>query len=82
MSEPRVSVRATVTLTVEIDVSDAWGGDCAMSQVSKQARESALQVLANSQRADMPTVAEAAIRRMRVVGLPLVKAIAVEEDRR
>lgn len=82
MSDPRVSVRAVVTLTVEIDVSDAWGGDCAMSQVSKQARESALQVLSNSQRTDMPAIAESAIRRIRVIGVPIVKAIAVEEDRR
>jgi len=81
MAEPRVRVKAVVTMTVEVDVSDAWGGDCPMSQVSKQARESAVSVLANSQREDMPVVRDAARARIRIVGVPLVKAIAVEEER-
>jgi len=76
-----VSVKAIVTLTVEVEVSDAWGGDCPMSQVSRQARESAIAVLSHTQ-SDLPAVRDSAIRRLRIVGVPIIKAIAVEEDRR
>lgn len=37
-----VKIRARVRVTVEIDVSDAWGGDCALSQVHRQAKQSAI----------------------------------------
>lgn len=37
-----MQVRAKVQLTLLVDVSDVWGGDCQMSQVYKQAKESAL----------------------------------------
>ena len=36
-----VRVKAHVTMTVEINVTDSWGGDCPMAQVYQQATESA-----------------------------------------
>lgn len=45
MSEPKTSVRARVQLLIEFDVPDNWGGDCALSQVRKQAIDSARTVL-------------------------------------
>lgn len=38
----KIRVSARVRLTVEIDVSDAWGGDCALSQVYRQAVDSVI----------------------------------------
>lgn len=40
-------VTATVTLTIRVDVRDTWGEDCTLSQVLKQARQSALDALNN-----------------------------------
>jgi hypothetical protein len=42
VGDTRVTVRARVRVTLDIDVSDCWGGDCPMSQVVRQARDSAL----------------------------------------
>ena len=38
----KVKVKARVKVTIEIDVSDSWGGDCALEQVHSQAKKSAL----------------------------------------
>ena len=64
-----VTVRARVQLTVEIDVSDVWGGDCPTSQVFDQAKAAALAVTKF-----MP-------RPYRVIGEPAVSAVLVAEDR-
>lgn len=47
-SDPRtrVTARARVQITVEILVDDSWGEDCPVSQIHRQAKESALGVLA------------------------------------
>lgn len=37
--------KATVTLTVEIQTEDVWGGDCTVGQLYEQAAESAIQDL-------------------------------------
>lgn len=43
MSPPRVHVR--VKLSVNIDVGDAWGTDCPISQIEKQATVQAVGTL-------------------------------------
>ena len=76
--EKKVTVRAVVTCTVEVTVDDSWGGDCPMSQVSKQARVSA------ERRLKLVGSAAAGFKddqKVRFVGEPTVKAIIVEEDR-
>lgn len=40
MTKKRVTVRARVRVTLDITV-DSWSGDCAMSQVTKQAQDGA-----------------------------------------
>lgn len=45
MTEKKVSVSARVRVELEIEVSDAWSGDCNLAQVHKQGLESALMKL-------------------------------------
>lgn len=42
-----VGATAIVTLTVEVRVSDAWGPDCSVAQVHRQAAEAAIGKLRN-----------------------------------
>jgi hypothetical protein len=43
MSKPkRVVTSAFVTVKVRVDVGDTWGPECALDQVHKQAKESAI----------------------------------------
>lgn len=41
----KVKVRASVSLTLLVDVSDVWDGDCPVSQVHHQAIRSALDIM-------------------------------------
>ena len=40
------TVRASVRVTLEIEVSDSWGPDCSMGQVESQATSAALGAIA------------------------------------
>ena len=66
----KVSIRAKVKVTLEIEVPDAWGTDCALSQVYSQAKEKALLILSNTN-----------IRGITVLMPTVVTAITFEQDR-
>lgn len=77
MADRNTTVKAIVTLTVEIHLPDAWGGDCAMSQVSKQARRAAAERIELVRAKDgVGLVRDYSVR---IVGDPVVKAVIVEE---
>jgi len=83
MSTP-VKVSARVQLTVEIDVSDTWGGNCAMDQVYDQAVEAARSALAHGIKIDGRYRSDAIpskLRSARTIGEPKVSAVIVEETR-
>lgn len=42
MSIQNIGAKATVTLTVEVSVTDSWGPDCPISQIHQQAITSAV----------------------------------------
>jgi hypothetical protein len=72
-AEKRVRAAARVTLTVELAVPDAWGPDCQIAQVQKQAKESALGIIERiRQRGHVD---------YQIVGEPIVRAILIEEER-
>lgn len=70
MSATRISAKVTVVLSV--DITDVWGGDCPMSQVNKQARESAIGHIARLAKQD-PCV--------QILEAPKVTAVITEECR-
>jgi hypothetical protein len=61
---------ATVTVTVEISNLGAWGSDCQLDQVYKQAAESAIGKLRTGMRE----------QDFRIVGNPQVRAVIVDQD--
>ena len=71
---------ARVRVTLEIDVPDNWGPDCTMSQVYKQAGESALTILRRCFVVDGQISAFAAVgaHRVRTVEKPVIIAVATE----
>lgn len=44
--DKNIGARATVQLTVEVEVEDRWSGDTTVAQVFRQAERSAVQLLA------------------------------------
>lgn len=68
-----VHVSASVRLTVVVDLPDAWGGDCAMSQVYSQA---ATEVEERLEKA-FPSVRRGKLSGVRIVGEPEVVAVTV-----
>lgn len=70
--EVKVTAGARVTATVEIDQVGAWGRECGLDQVFKQAAEEAIGRL---RKALGPT-------NWRVVGNPRVRAIMVDDNDR
>ena len=73
-SEPKPQYQATarVTVTVEIRVDDAWGEDCSMGQIVRQATESARGVLSRMRKKPEHPLP------FTIVGEPTVKAIFVD----
>lgn len=67
------TVHAHVTLTVEVAVRDSWGEDCSISQVHRQASESAMGHLSKCL-TDCKAV--------RIVGEAKVTAVIVEREGR
>ena len=41
----KIKTKAQVKVLLEISLSNSWGGDCPLSQVYKQAKESALNII-------------------------------------
>ena len=69
--ESKIRTKARVKILLEISLSDTWGGDCPLSQVHKQAKDSAMNIV--SQRI------ASSERNIRIVGKPEAVAIMVEE---
>lgn len=59
--------RARVTVTLEISISDNWGGDTTVDQIVSQAKTSAIQKLVNMTRSEA-----------RIIGEPVVNMIMVD----
>lgn len=70
---PESQATARVILTVEVDCDGSWGGDCAMDQIHKQAKDSAMRILSS---------AKDAHRKIRVVSIDEVQAITVSSKSR
>lgn len=68
----KVQTRARVTVLVEIEVPDTWGEDCPMSQVHRQATESAYGMVDRLRRHPVEPSS------YRIVGNPKVEMILVE----
>lgn len=68
----RVSARARVTVTLEIEVTDSWGTDCTVQQVHQQATESALGVIRR--------VKDRGYVDYRIIGEPTVLTVIVEQE--
>lgn len=67
-----MGTRATVEVTLEIDVQSTWGNDCKLDQVYDQAAREAIGFL-NSFNKDNQH------QRWRIIGKPLVTAITSRE---
>lgn len=61
--DERLSVRARITVTVEVDCHSNWGPDCTMDQIHKQAIEDGLGYIRNATERD---------RRLTIIGKPTV----------
>lgn len=70
MSARNVSATARVQVTLEVTVGSTWDDDCQVGQIYKQATVEALAALDKV----LPG-------RIRIVGTPLVTAVAVEAER-
>ena len=66
-----VKTKARVRVLLEVTLSDVWGGDCQLSQVHKQAKDSARNILSQAITSSM--------RDIRMIGEPEVTTIIVEE---
>lgn len=71
---PETGVSATVQLTLEVQVSSSWGGDCSMDQVFKQARDEAVGAINTA----LNGARESLQNRIKIVGTPSIKAVAAE----
>lgn len=69
MSNPKVTAKAVVTVTLEISPADTWGEDCAVSQVRSQAKEAALGMLHRAIR-DTPGFRLAGVPKVTVISMP------------
>ncbi|WP_454863338.1 hypothetical protein [Pseudomonas hormoni] len=76
MSKPvvRTTTNAVVTLTVELSNIGSWGPDCKIDQVYKQAVEEAMGRIRRAFEKDA--------RGVKVVGVPVVKAITTDVGQR
>lgn len=67
-----VGASAIVTVTVEVQAQGAWGPDCSVAQVHRQAAEEAVNSVRNALRH------AGYLDRMKVVGEPEIKTVIVE----
>lgn len=68
-----VRVHATVRIEIEL-VESAWGGDCPLEQVYKQARDGALGRIGRLSRGEIAGPSD-----IRIIGEPIVTAVLVPE---
>lgn len=79
----KVTARVRVQVTVEMDVPDVWGGECPMSQIHKQAQDSALNALRggliiHGLQSSEPVPLSRVIAK--VIGQAKVEAVVVSEE--
>lgn len=70
--------RARVTLTIEMDLGDSWGGDCTVAQIHDQAAKAAVHQLRCGLVINGLYTAREAKQHARIVGEPKVEAILIE----
>lgn len=70
MAEHRITAGAKVQLVVELSALGSWGHDCTIAQVHKQAAESAIGRLRNSN-----------LENARIIGEPIIISVSTEERR-
>lgn len=68
----RVKATARVRLTIEVPLTDTWGGDCPLEQVEKQAKDAALGMIRNSQFHELKMAT--------ILGEPQVTAILTQKE--
>lgn len=71
MGDTRVRASARVTLTVELEAGQAWGADCTVAQVRKQAAEAVLDKLNHG----------LGRNGWRIVGTPSVVQVFAEDEK-
>jgi hypothetical protein len=79
-----VTIKARVRVVLDVDVSDVWGGDCPMSQVEKQARESAVGLLARvfgAATGESQDARPADIARISIAAVPEVECVVTRKVR-
>lgn len=68
---PLTITKAKVTVVLEIEVDDRWGGDCNIDQVYRQAEQSAIGMV----RRWRDSMTPAAKQKVQIVGTPTVEAL-------
>jgi len=68
----KVKAVAHVEVSLEITLPDIWGTDCTLSQVYKQAEDSAINIVSQQ--------IAASTRNMRISGKPKVTAVLASKD--
>jgi len=81
----RTTVRAVVTLTVEVHCTDSWSPDTSLQQVYEQARGSAIgtlrTVIACALDSKTTVGSSLAAKKLVLVGEPVVRQVLAEEER-
>jgi hypothetical protein len=68
---PRIQAKAKVKVTLEIKIDSTWGSDCTISQVHKQATDSALLLINQSLSTYSGVIS--------IHGKPIVEAVVLPE---
>lgn len=69
--EKSIITKARVKLTLEVSLPDTWRGDCPLSQIYKQAKDSAINIISQRITASMKDI--------RIIGNPEAVVIIIEE---
>ena len=65
--ETKIRTTARVRILLEVSLSDTWGEDCTISQVHKQSKDSALNIVSQ--------MISGSMRNVKPIGEPKVEAI-------
>lgn len=69
----KTTVRARVQVTLEVECHSAWGGDCNLNQVRRQATDEAIGLVTQNRKLEMT-------RQVTIIGDPKVTAVLVESE--
>lgn len=75
MSDKRLRARARAVVTIEVDLDGAWGENCDLAQVYKQAEDELRNKLENWRSSKY----EPSFVQYRLIGEPKITAILVED---